>query len=102
MLKNNESLSVNNLFISHFNKMKDPRRTNKGIHKYPLNEILLLVISAVISGANGWTSVELFGKSKLTWLRQFFSYNEGIPSDDVLGKLFARLNAKEFADCFTQ
>jgi hypothetical protein len=33
--------------------MNDPRRTNKGNHKYPLNEILLLVISAVISGANG-------------------------------------------------
>jgi len=82
--------------------MSDPRRTNKGNHKYPLNEILLLVISAVISGANGWTSIELFGKAKLSWLRQFFPYKEGIPSDDVLGKLFARLKAKEFADCFTQ
>lgn len=102
MPNKNEDKTHNNLFISYFDKMNDPRRTDKGNHKYPLNEILLLVISAVISGANGWTSIELFGKAKLTWLQQFFPYEEGIPSDDVLGKLFARLNAKEFTDCFTQ
>ena len=28
-------------------------------------------------------------------------YEHGIPSHDVLGKLFARLSAKEFTDCFT-
>lgn len=99
--KNNRN-PTNALFINSFSRMNDPRRTNKGNHKYPLNEILLLVISAVISGADGWTSIETFGKTKLAWLQQFFPYNEGIPSDDVLGKLFARLRAKEFTDCFTQ
>jgi len=102
MPNKNDSKSTNTLFISSFNKMNDPRRTNKGNHKYPLNEILLLVISAVMSGADGWTSIETFGKVKLAWLQQFFPYNEGIPSDDVLGKLFARLKAQEFTDCFTQ
>lgn len=102
MPNKNNSKSTNTLFINSFSKMNDPRRTNKGNHKYPLNEILLLVISAVISGADGWTSIETFGKTKLAWLQQFFPYNEGIPSDDVLGKLFARLKAKEFTNCFTQ
>lgn len=81
--------------------MTDPRRTNKGNYFHPLNEIMFLVISAVISGADGWTSIELFGKTKLTWLRQFLPYEHGIPSHDVLGKLFARLSAKEFTSCFT-
>ena len=102
MPNKNDNKSTNSLFISNFEKMNDPRRTNKGNHKYPLNEILLLVISAVIRGANGWASIELFGKTKLTWLQQFFPYKEGVPSDDVLGKLFARLKAKEFTDCFTE
>lgn len=102
MLNKNNSKPTNVLFINSFEQMNDPRRTNKGNHKYPLNEILLLVISAVISGADGWTSIETFGKTKLAWLQQFFPYNEGIPSDDVLGKLFARLKAKEFTNCFTQ
>lgn len=96
----NERVNVNNLFIKSFNKMNDPRRTNKGNHHYPLNEILFLVISAVISGANGWTSIETFGKAKLVWLQQFFAYDKGIPSHDVLGKLFARLKAEEFSSCF--
>ncbi len=101
MAKNNDKKSVNSLFINPFAEMNDPRRTDRGNHIYPLEEILLLVISAVISGANGWTSIELFGKAKLVWLQQFLPYENGIPSHDVLGKLFARLNAKEFSKCFT-
>jgi predicted transposase YbfD/YdcC len=81
--------------------MTDPRRINKGNYYHSLNEIIFLVISAVISGADGWTSIELFGKTKLAWLRQFLPYEHGIPSHDVLGKLFARLSAKEFTNCFT-
>ena len=101
MLNNNNTKVGNNLFINHFTNMTDPRRTNKGNFEYPLNEIIFLVISAVISGADGWTSIETFGKNKLDWLQQFLPYKNGIPSDDVLGKLFARLNTKEFANCFT-
>jgi hypothetical protein len=98
--KNNQEVP-NSLFISNFQNMSDPRRTDKGNYFYPLNEILLLAISAVISGANGWTSIEIFSKAKLDWLKQFFPYENGIPSHDVLGKLFARLNPKEFTACFT-
>ncbi len=101
MPKNNESQAGNTLYIKHFKDMTDPRRINKGNYYHPLNEILFLVISAVISGADGWTSIELFGKAKLTWLQQFLPYEHGIPSHDVLGKLFARLSAKEFTSCFT-
>ena len=88
-------------FNSHFQTLKDPRRTNKGNYFYPLNEILFLTISAVISGAENWTMIQGFGESKLEWLRKFFPYKNGIPSHDVLGKLFARLDNKEFTICFT-
>jgi predicted transposase YbfD/YdcC len=101
MLNNNKSTLSNSLFIKHFTNMTEPRRTSKGNYGYPLNEIIFLVISAVISGADSWTSIETFGNSKLDWLRQFLPYKNGIPSDDVLGKLFARLNSKEFTNCFT-
>ncbi len=74
MAKNNDSKTPNCLFISSFEEMNDPRRTDKGNYIYPLPEILLLVISAVISGANGWSSIELFGKAKLAWLQQFLPY----------------------------
>jgi predicted transposase YbfD/YdcC len=101
MLKNIDSKTANALYINHFKNMTDPRRTNKGNYYYPLNEIMFLVISAVISGIDGWVTIELFGKTKLPWLRQFLPFENGIPSHDVLGKLFARLSAKEFTTCFT-
>ena len=87
-------------FNNYFQSLNDPRRTNKGNFFYPLNEILFLTISAVISGADGWTMIQEFGNTKLDWLRKFFPYTKGIPSHDVLGKLFAKLDHKEFSNCF--
>ena len=88
-------------FDQYFTSLQDPRRTTKGNYFYPLQEILFLSIAAVISGADDWTAISQFGKTKLSWLRTYFPYKNGIPSHDVLGKLFARLDHKEFSKCFT-
>lgn len=88
-------------FCDFFSSLKDPRRTQRGHHLYPLDEILFLCISSVISGANDWTTISLFGRAKITWLRQYFPYKNGIPSHDVLGKVFAALDPVQFNSCFT-
>lgn len=100
--KKSEKSQQNSLFISSFSSLSDPRRTHKGNYFYPLHEILFLSISAVISGADGWTTINEFGKTKLKWLRKFFPYENGVPSHDVLGKLFARIDNKEFTKCFSE
>lgn len=91
--------------ISYFEKsfadLEDPRRTTKGNFHYPLNELLFLVISAVVSGAEEWTTIESFGCTKLEWLRRFLPYKNGIPSHDVLGKVFSRIDPIGFNACFT-
>ena len=87
-------------FTKSFSELKDPRRTNKGNFTYPLNEILFLTISAVISGMNGWTAINEFGNIKLSWLRKHFPFEDGIPSHDVLGSIFAKLDPKQFNLCF--
>ena len=92
----------NNYFKKHFSDLKDPRRTTKGHYYYPLEEILFLVIAAVLSGVEDWTSIEIFGNDKIEWLRRFFPYKHGIPSHDVLGKLFSRLDPVKFSECFTR
>jgi hypothetical protein len=89
------------VFQLHFSSLKDPRRINKGNYYYPLEEILFLTITAIISGADGWTSISQFGETKLNWLRNYFPYEVGIPSHDVLGKLFARLDHTKFTECFS-
>lgn len=90
----------NNTFESYFSSLQDPRRTTKGHYYYPLHEILLLVLSSVLCGFKDWTSIELFGNTKLDWLRRFYPFEHGIPSHDVLGKLFSRMDTACFNECF--
>jgi hypothetical protein len=59
-----------------------------------------LVISATISGCDGWKSIRDFGAIKLEWLRRFLPYNEGIPVDDTIARVMRRLDTKQFRDCF--
>ncbi len=89
------------VFHEYFTSLEEPRRTGKGRFFYPLEEILFLSISAVVSGSDSWTTICLFGEIKLDWLRKFYPFKYGIPSHDVLGKVFARLDDKEFAKCFS-
>jgi len=100
MAFSNPEYQAHQVFCPYFSSMKDPRRTNKGHHLYPLEEILFLCISAVISGMDDWTSINMFGHLKLPWLRQYLPYKHGIPSHDVLGKVFAVLDPVHFSACF--
>ena len=86
--------------VSRLAIVPDPRsEKNK---RYPLEEILLLCICAVVSGADGWQSIADFGRTKLGWLRQFLPFANGIPSADCLGWVMARLPARGFQGCFLE
>jgi predicted transposase YbfD/YdcC len=67
---------------------------------YPLDEMLLLALIAVLAGAEGFTDIALFGRKKLAFLRRFRPFEEGTPSHDQLGTLFASLDAGHFQRCF--
>jgi len=88
-------------FQKHFSQLEDPRRISKGNLIYPLEEIIFLSISASISGANAWTSIESFGNSKINWLRKFFPFEHGIPSHDTIGDFFGALDPLKFGECFS-
>lgn len=86
--------------LFHFKTLEDPRidRTKR----YPLIEIIFLIISATISGCEGWKSIRDFGLLKLEWLKQFLPYENGIPVDDTIARVMRKLNTKQFANCFTR
>ena len=65
-----------------------------------MQEILLLALSAVLSGADDWVMICMWGNHKLEWLRQFLPYENGIPSHDTLGRVFGLLDAARFEQCF--
>lgn len=67
-----------------------------------LLDMIFLVISAVISGANNWIEIEVFGKSQILWLRKFVPLKNGIPSHDTLGRVFSIIDYEKFSQCFME
>jgi predicted transposase YbfD/YdcC len=85
-------------FLRHFEDMPDHRQ--KGKVAYPLNEILLLSLLAVIAGAESFTEIARFGRSKIKLLQRFLPFENGTPAHDHLGDIFATLDAEAFQRCF--
>jgi predicted transposase YbfD/YdcC len=86
------------IFLEHFSVLKDPRIERKKLHA--MQDILVLVVCAVISGAEGWEEIAAFGHSKLEWLRHFVPLKNGVPSHDCIAYVMTRLNSKHFSECF--
>lgn len=57
--------------------IEDTRRSNSVM--YPLHEVLIIMLLAVICGATSYAKVEMFGKSKREWLGRFLDLEYGIP-----------------------
>ena len=86
------------VFLDHFKDMPDPRQRGKVV--YPLDEVLLLCLLAVLGGAETFVDIARFGEKKLGLLRWFRPFRDGTPSHDHLGDIFATLDAVEFQRCF--
>jgi len=86
------------VFLSHFKDLEDPRQ--RGKVSYPLEEILLLCLLAVLAGAQTITDIALFGSKKLALLRRFRPFTNGTPAHDHLGDILAMLDTEQFQRCF--
>jgi predicted transposase YbfD/YdcC len=86
------------VFLRHFNDLSDPRQRGKVM--YPLDEVLLLSLLAVLAGAETFVDIARFGGKKLALLRRFRPFRDGTPSHDHLGDIFATLDAEQFQRCF--
>lgn len=90
---------LKNSFQNHFQNLKDPRIDRTKEHL--LIDIIAISILAVISGADGWTAIETYGKAKEQWLKTFLELPNGIPSHDTISRVFQRLNPEDFATSFS-
>lgn len=84
----------------HFGNISDPRINRHKRHL--LIDIIILTILAVICGAESWDSIELFGKTKIDFLRNILKLPNGIPSHDTINRVFSMLNSRRFEQVFTQ
>src|ERR1700693_6276602 len=92
------ALGETTVFLDYFKDLPDPRQRGKII--YPLAEVLLLCLLAVLGGAETFVDIARFGEEKLGLLRRFRPFRDGTPSHDHLGDIFATLDAGKFQRCF--
>ena len=82
----------------HFTTLTDPRQ--KGKIEHMLQDIIIIALCAVISGANTWPDIYVYGLAKEDWLRTFLQLPNGIPSADTLRRVFILIDKDEFENCF--
>lgn len=87
--------------LEPFHELEDPRidRTKR----YPLNSLLLLILSAVVSDCQGASEIAHFCLAKLDWFKRHGHFTDDkVPSHDTIGDLLKRLDPEAFAACFAR
>ena len=84
--------------LDHFKVLSDPREGWRVV--YPLPEIMLLVLSATLSGMEDFVEIRLWGEERMDFLRRFLPYERGLPSHDTLNDVINGLDADLFKVCF--
>ena len=86
------------VFLKHFRELPDHRQAGKVT--YPLDEVLLLCLLAVLAGADTFVDIARFGTRKIDLMRRFRPFRDGTPSHDHLGDILATLDADQFQRSF--
>jgi hypothetical protein len=86
--------------IDFFKHLKDPRIERNKV--YPLIEVIVITLLAVMAFAEGWEDIEKYGKAKEGWLKKFLPLQHGIPKHDVYRRVFTRLKPEAISSCFME
>jgi len=86
--------------IDHFSAIHDPRINRRKLHK--LCDIFFITLCAAICGADDWVAIETFGKAKKAWFTEVLGLENGIPSHDTFGNVFAVIDTQQFSECFSR
>ncbi|TDB48164.1 ISAs1 family transposase [Photorhabdus khanii] len=71
--------------MEHLSVVKETRsETNR---KYDLIDVIFLVISAIMAGAEGWQDIETYGNAKIKWLRTYRPFLSGIPCRHTIARI---------------
>lgn len=87
-------LRVADVFVG----IRDPRQAKKVDHD--LVELLVVAVCGVLAGADDFVEIEEWAKEKLDWFRQYLKLENGIPSHDTFGRVFAAIDAEAFSAAF--
>jgi predicted transposase YbfD/YdcC len=80
----------------HFADLTDPRRREV---TYPLINVVVIAVCAVICGADDFVAIAKFGRTKRAWLARFLDLTNGIPSHDRFNAILGAIKPAEFEKC---
>lgn len=70
-------------FVACFSEVSDPRQENV---RRNLHEVLMIALCTMLCGGEDCTDMEVFGRAKRPFLRQFLRLKHGIPSHDTFSR----------------
>jgi len=80
----------------HFTDLTDPRRREV---TYPLINIVVIALCAVICGSDDFVAIAKYGRTKRDWFAKFLDLSAGIPSHDRFNAVLAAIKPAEFEKC---
>ena len=80
--------------------IEDTRRSRSVM--YPLHEVLIIMLLAVICGATSYAKVEMFGNSKQAWLKTFLELENGIPDACTFRNVIKEIDTQKLHEIFCE
>ena len=87
---NPKGLIIMGNILEYLNLVTDTRQEKKVLHK--MGDIIALVFFALLSNADEWTAIEVFGKEHEEFLRKYLELPHGIPSHDTIERVFSMVS----------
>jgi predicted transposase YbfD/YdcC len=85
--------------MEKLSELEDPRRPSNGT-RHDFREILVIAVCAMLSDADSFEDIALWGRLKVEWLRRFLPLTNGIPSADTFLRVFRVIDPKQFEAVF--
>ena len=93
-----EMLSKEANFMDELTQINDERSERNRLHS--VSEILLAALASVLAGGDGWQDMEDFGEIRIDFLRQYYPYHYGAPSNDTFRRFFRACDPGTFEKNF--
>lgn len=92
-------METNVCIVDYFEELEDPRifTLNK---RHQLVDIVTISILAVLCGAEGWADIFTWAQAHEAWLSTFLKLPFGLPSEDCIRRVIARIKPDQFRTCF--
>jgi predicted transposase YbfD/YdcC len=82
--------------IEHLSVVEETRsRTNQ---KHDLVDVIFLVISAIMAGAEGWMDIQTYGDAKQDWLKKYRPFENGIPRRHTVARILKAIVAQSLLE----